>query len=231
MLQRPPDIHGICVCKHCEPRGNNLLRPSWYWCAVRGKQVAPRLDCGEQCNSYEQRTQHGGNEDMPQAKGIDWDGPAAEYIDDAGEQPLWEYCERRLATGQYGEKARLAREIGVTQDSLGSAITRRRARANGEQPTAKPRPKTVAPPAPEPTPEVAPVEQPEPMDSTPEPEPAADVVYEAPTVAAPGEPREHVDLDLELDPAVVREFLTAMGMGQLFAGFALARDLDRRRAG
>lgn len=226
MLQRPPDIHGICVCKHCEPRGNNPLRPSWYWCAVRGKQIAPRIDCGEQCKSFEQRTQHGGTETMPLTKGIDWDGPAEEYIDDAGEQPLWEYCEERLATGQYGEKARLAREIGVTQDSLQSAITRRRARANGEQPAAKPRPRPSAP-APEPTPE--PVAPPVPMDSTPEPEPAADVVYQAPVVPAPAEPREHIDL--ELDPAVVREFLIAMGMGQLFAGFALARDLDRRRAG
>lgn len=32
-------------CKHCEPRG----RGSWHYCAVRGRQVTPRIDCGEDC--------------------------------------------------------------------------------------------------------------------------------------------------------------------------------------
>jgi len=160
---------------------------------------------------------------MPGKIGIDWDGPAELVLDGAGEQPLWSYCSDRIKHGPKGTASRLAAEIGVAWNTMTSAIQRREQKAGGSKPVAEP----TQDPAHEPAP--TPVDPPEHMDSTPEPEPTVDVVYQAPEAAdAPGEPREHVDL--VLDPAVVREFLIVMGMGQLFAGFALARSLDAKRA-
>ncbi len=152
------------------------------------------------------------------SKRIDWDGPAEEYIEDAGEQPLWSYCRDMIEHGPKGTAAKLAETLGVAWNTMDSAI-KRRARAESGEPVG----------ATEPTP--APVVQ---TDTELEPEPVAPqappetVVYSNPL--AGGVDAETL-LSLPMEGAVVEEFLQVMQMTELFAGFALARKLDRQRAG
>lgn len=193
------DIHGICNCTNCEPRGTNPRRPTWYWCKTLARQVAPR-HCGDHCPSYKPQPSNGGTEQRMAAKNIRWDDSARLTVDGAGDAPLWAWAREQIRLLASAES--IARQIGVSSNSLRSAIAKREcqdAPTADAEPTPKRTPATAAPRV-----CAAPITQ------------GAEPVQ---TGCAPPEP--HYD---------AMDFIRALGLAERFEGFVMARQLDRNGA-